>query len=286
MPNSFLPAVQQGKQTKEGVILVGDSWNMRHPLTGGGMTVAFNDIVILRDLLIDVKQYADWTEVSSVLHRWHWARKPLSSTVNILSVALYDLFGAHGGFARQLRSPQSLIASQIPSSRSFVQGASSTSSSAATASATPSAYSPRASPLLRATLRPDSLALSFSIEQAPVLLFRHFFTVAFYSIWVLFTHPRQVAVKDGKPVLRRPRPDEYPLLAVKSLQVVSPSRFRFPLRVRSSSPLRLPLTRLCHSSGRRAWCSCPSFGPRSATRHPRRDPPLLEMDGRLPPAPT
>ena len=96
MPNSFLPAVQQGRQTKEGVILVGDSWNMRHPLTGGGMTVAFNDIVILRDLLIDVKEYADWTEISSVLHRWHWARKPLSSTVNILSVALYDLFGAHG----------------------------------------------------------------------------------------------------------------------------------------------------------------------------------------------
>ena len=62
-----------------------------------------------------------------------------------------------------------------------------------------------------------------SIEQSPALLFRHFFTVAFYSIWVLFTHPRQVGSVDGKPVYARPRPDEYPLLAVKSVQVVSPS---------------------------------------------------------------
>ena len=56
-------------------------------------------------------------------------------------------------------------------------------------------------------------------------LFLHFFTVAFYSIWVLFTHPRQVGSVDGKPVYARPRPDDYPLLAVKSVQVVclSPS---------------------------------------------------------------
>ena len=52
MPNSFLPPVEQGTAaTKKGVILVGDSWNMRHPLTGGGMTVALNDVVVLRDLL-------------------------------------------------------------------------------------------------------------------------------------------------------------------------------------------------------------------------------------------
>jgi len=29
-----------------------------------------------------------------ILSDWHWQRKGLSSTVNILSVALYDLFGA------------------------------------------------------------------------------------------------------------------------------------------------------------------------------------------------
>jgi len=99
MPNSFLPPVEQGTGvSKEGAILIGDSWNMRHPLTGGGMTVALNDVVLLRDLLGSVSDLSDWRQIRRVLHRWHWDRKPLASTVNILSVALYDLFGADGLF--------------------------------------------------------------------------------------------------------------------------------------------------------------------------------------------
>ena len=58
------------------------------------MTVAFNDVVILADLLASVERFDDWSSISHVLHSWHWARKPLASTINILSVALYDLFGA------------------------------------------------------------------------------------------------------------------------------------------------------------------------------------------------
>ena len=60
MPNSFLPPVEQGTAvTKKGVFLIGDSWNMRHPLTGGGpgMTVALNDVVVLRDLLGSVDDF-------------------------------------------------------------------------------------------------------------------------------------------------------------------------------------------------------------------------------------
>lgn len=52
MPNSFLPPTMQGgKTSKEGVLLAGDALNMRHPLTGGGMSVALNDVVILTELL-------------------------------------------------------------------------------------------------------------------------------------------------------------------------------------------------------------------------------------------
>ncbi|KAF9944996.1 Squalene epoxidase, partial [Mortierella alpina] len=40
MPNSFLPP---STSSELGVILLGDAMNMRHPLTGGGMTVALND---------------------------------------------------------------------------------------------------------------------------------------------------------------------------------------------------------------------------------------------------
>ena len=97
MPNSFLPPVEQGGQlTKEGVILIGDAWNMRHPLTGGGMTVALNDVVMLAELLCEVEDFTHWDQISGILRRWHWKRKPLSATINILSVALYDLFGADG----------------------------------------------------------------------------------------------------------------------------------------------------------------------------------------------
>lgn len=60
------------------------------------MTVALNDVVILRDLLSQVETLSDWREITVMLEKWHWLRKPLSSTVNILSVALYDLFGADG----------------------------------------------------------------------------------------------------------------------------------------------------------------------------------------------
>lgn len=52
MPNSFLPPhMQGGRSSKEGVLLAGDALNMRHPLTGGGMSVALNDAVILTELL-------------------------------------------------------------------------------------------------------------------------------------------------------------------------------------------------------------------------------------------
>jgi squalene monooxygenase len=101
MPNSFLPPLEQGTTyTKEGVVLLGDSWNMRHPLTGGGMTVAFHDVVVLSEMLRDMINHghtlSDWECVKDVLHLWFWKRKELSATVNVLSIALYDLFGAQG----------------------------------------------------------------------------------------------------------------------------------------------------------------------------------------------
>ena len=47
MPNSFLPA---SAVERPGVLLLGDAFNMRHPLTGGGMSVALNDVLIWRQL--------------------------------------------------------------------------------------------------------------------------------------------------------------------------------------------------------------------------------------------
>ncbi|TFK48523.1 SE-domain-containing protein [Heliocybe sulcata] len=185
MPNSFLPPTEQGGyHTKEGSFLVGDAWNMRHPLTGGGMTVAFNDAVILTELLSEVRDLHDWREISGVLHTWHWRRKGLAATINILSVALYDLFGAEDESLEVLRTG---CFKYFERGGNCVRG---------------------------------PVSLLAGIAPSPLLLARHFFAVAFYSIWVMFTHARPVPVPGReKPVHAIPRLDEYPVLAVKSVHV-------------------------------------------------------------------
>ena len=109
MPNSFLPPAMQGlssPSTLSGAILVGDAYNMRHPLTGGGMTVAFNDAVILTAMLqphgtVGLGQgregLEDWGKIAEGLREWWWERKNLAGVVNVLSMALYDLFGGADG---------------------------------------------------------------------------------------------------------------------------------------------------------------------------------------------
>ncbi|KIK70449.1 hypothetical protein GYMLUDRAFT_972370 [Collybiopsis luxurians FD-317 M1] len=186
MPNSFLPSIMQGTNefgTKDGIFLVGDAWNMRHPLTGGGMTVALNDIVILRDMLARVEDFSRWNVIREGLRQWHWDRKPLASTVNILSVALYDLFGAND---------ENLSVLRLGCFKYFELGGECINGPVS---------------LLAATI------------QSPATLFYHFFSVAFYSIWVMFTHPRPVDRGHGKSTMVAPRFDEYPFLLWKSLAV-------------------------------------------------------------------
>jgi squalene monooxygenase len=93
MPNSWLPPTEQ---SHPGLVLLGDAMNMRHPLTGGGMTVALNDVVILSDLLSPTKtpDLGDSAAVSRAMHAFHWRRKSLTSIINVLAQALYSLFSA------------------------------------------------------------------------------------------------------------------------------------------------------------------------------------------------
>ncbi|KAK0521234.1 Squalene epoxidase [Tilletia horrida] len=128
MPNSWLPPSLQGQgkgdSDRQGVILVGDAMNMRHPLTGGGMSVGLWDVVYLTALLggsawrpdasaarsttdeaqlqvsssAPVKVVADlsnWdSDIRPALRTWHWQRKGLAGVINVLAQALYSLFGA------------------------------------------------------------------------------------------------------------------------------------------------------------------------------------------------
>uniref|UniRef100_F6WHL6 Squalene monooxygenase n=1 Tax=Ornithorhynchus anatinus TaxID=9258 RepID=F6WHL6_ORNAN len=82
-----------------GVLLLGDAYNMRHPLTGGGMSVVLNDIKIWRGLL---KGIPDLYEDAAILQ----VRRPKKShsfVVNVLAQALYELFAATDDSLHQLR---------------------------------------------------------------------------------------------------------------------------------------------------------------------------------------
>ena len=95
MPNSFLPPTVN---RTPGLAVLGDAMNMRHPLTGGGMTVAFNDVLLLRQMLHPdtVPDLGDTKVVLKQMKAFHWRRKNLTSVINILAQALYSLFAADG----------------------------------------------------------------------------------------------------------------------------------------------------------------------------------------------
>ncbi|BFZ16988.1 hypothetical protein BsWGS_20027 [Bradybaena similaris] len=93
MPNSFLPP---SPQERAGVLVLGDAYNMRHPLTGGGMSVCLNDAVIWRELLRDIPDLTDHGSIIRALRLFHRRRKSNHSfVVNVLANALYELFAAN-----------------------------------------------------------------------------------------------------------------------------------------------------------------------------------------------
>lgn len=95
MPNSWLPP---SLNKTPGMLMIGDAMNMRHPLTGGGMTVGLNDVVLLSELLSPqaIPSLGDIKVVKKQMRRFHWRRKDVTSVINILAQALYALFAASG----------------------------------------------------------------------------------------------------------------------------------------------------------------------------------------------
>ncbi|KAL9173735.1 hypothetical protein ABFS82_02G007900 [Erythranthe guttata] len=89
MPNRSMPAAPL---PTPGAILLGDAFNMRHPLTGGGMTVALSDVVVLRNLLRPVEDFSNAAALTKHLESFYTLRKPVASTINTLAGALYKVF--------------------------------------------------------------------------------------------------------------------------------------------------------------------------------------------------
>ncbi|KAG2040522.1 squalene epoxidase-domain-containing protein [Suillus americanus] len=154
VPHCYLPPIKQGGSSKAGAFLLGDSLNMRHPLTAGGMTVALNDVVILSDLLAQIENFGNWDEISAVLRKWHHLRKPLASTINTMSMSWAGIFAAEG---------EAFDIMQEGAFKFFGQGAK---------------YSD------------EPMSLAAGITHSPSLLARNSLAIAIYSIWVLFTHPK------------------------------------------------------------------------------------------------
>lgn len=98
MPNRSMPALPD---PTPGGLLLGDAFNMRHPLTGGGMTVALSDIAVLRELLKSAHDLNDTAALCRYLESFYTLRKPVASTINTLADALYKVFCASPDKARQ-----------------------------------------------------------------------------------------------------------------------------------------------------------------------------------------
>lgn len=88
MPNMMMPSKPL---RKAGAVLLGDSLNMRHPLTGGGMTVALTDVQLLGNLLLGIGNFANRHEVSSAVNEFYSRRHASVATINILADALYEV---------------------------------------------------------------------------------------------------------------------------------------------------------------------------------------------------
>ncbi|XP_060970387.1 squalene epoxidase 3-like [Cannabis sativa] len=98
MPNRSMPA---NPHPTPGALLLGDAFNMRHPLTGGGMTVALSDIVVLQELLSPLRDLNNADSLCKYLESFYTLRKPVASTINTLADALYKVFSASPDQARK-----------------------------------------------------------------------------------------------------------------------------------------------------------------------------------------
>ncbi|KAL9043621.1 MAG: hypothetical protein Q9214_003197 [Letrouitia sp. 1 TL-2023] len=148
MPNSFLPP---STQLVPGMIMLGDAMNMRHPLTGGGMTVAFNDVVLLRELLSpqNIADLGNTKLVQKQMRAFHWRRKNLTSVINILAQALYSLFAAND---KQLKALQRGCFRYFQRGGQCIDG---------------------------------PVGLLAGIIRQPLVLFYHFWSVALLAMWLV-----------------------------------------------------------------------------------------------------
>uniref|UniRef100_A0A7S0T6U4 Squalene monooxygenase n=1 Tax=Erythrolobus madagascarensis TaxID=708628 RepID=A0A7S0T6U4_9RHOD len=178
MPNRVMPA--EPYSASQAALLLGDSFNMRHPLTGGGMTVALSDVKLIQQLFFDIAKKASpdsstvWSgerDVSRAIRQFYTRRRPRSSTINILADALYAVFcGAGGGGAQPLTIAEERAMDDMRDACFEYLGRGGRCST-------------------------DPIRMLGGLEPRPMLLLAHFFAVALYGCGrALFPFPTPARV--------------------------------------------------------------------------------------------
>ncbi|KAJ4833976.1 hypothetical protein Tsubulata_027450 [Turnera subulata] len=107
MRNAFISAIDEKDNIKiatnlsmpaspcptPGGFLIGDALNLRHPFTAGGMTAAFSDVVLLRDLLRPLNNLSgDPVAICKYLESFYILRKPMACSINAAAGLLSKIF--------------------------------------------------------------------------------------------------------------------------------------------------------------------------------------------------
>jgi squalene monooxygenase len=88
MPNHYMAAKPK---IRKGAVMLGDALNMRHPLTGGGLTAVFSDIQILSGHLLAMPNFTNTDLIYQKIEAYYRDRQHANANLNILANALYGV---------------------------------------------------------------------------------------------------------------------------------------------------------------------------------------------------
>ena len=88
MPNHYMAAKPIARK---GAVMLGDALNMRHPLTGGGLTAVFSDIQILSSHLLAMPDFYNTDLIHKKIEAYYRDRQSANANLNILANALYGV---------------------------------------------------------------------------------------------------------------------------------------------------------------------------------------------------
>lgn len=88
MPNHYMAAKPK---IRKGAVMLGDALNMRHPLTGGGLTAVFSDIQILSAHLLAMPDFNNTDLIYQKIEAYYRDRQYANANLNILANALYGV---------------------------------------------------------------------------------------------------------------------------------------------------------------------------------------------------